>query len=153
MINFIVIITFIILASTILWFIILSRGYWSIKFITIICLLLFSIFLYQSMHNIAGWPCSQNLPNKFILNWAIINENHQIILWITEDGKIEPRSYKIPYSREIHIQLNEEMKKIKAGQKVAGKSKKKGTKRGFGYSTKIDLIFYDLPPVKMLPKN
>ena len=48
--------TFILLGGLILWFVIGTKGDWSLKMILITMTVCFSLFLSQTMEDVRGWP-------------------------------------------------------------------------------------------------
>ena len=122
--------TFILLGGLILWFVIGTKGYWSLKMILITMTVCFSLFLSQTMEDVRGWPTDDELPNKFRVHWIVIKEpsktDHSekggIYLWVTDlagDGK-QPRAYRSEYSREKHEDAQKALGMIMEGKAVAG---------------------------------
>jgi hypothetical protein len=137
-------IAFILLSSVLLWFVIGSKGNWFIKACAIALTLSFSLVLWNSLTSLEGWPAEQQLPEKFVLHWAVIREGSkenkedgQIYLWIknlketgkdfslisNKDMENDPRVYKIPYSRKTHEQLQKALEGIKKGKTFIGENK------------------------------
>lgn len=193
---------FVVLMSILLWFIIGSKGHWILKFFSTILALSFSFFIWSSFSDIAGYSASGiPLPDKFQVYWMIVEEpSHTdkegaIYLWVSPLNEFNipikeeetfslvrqkgPRTYALPYTREMHEQSQEVIKKLKAGKKVVGqgkndgemdgdgdgkeggegkgssknKSKKRGKGRsGFSFSMETDFMFYELPPPKIPEK-
>lgn len=126
-------IAFSLIAILLLWFIIGSKGHWSIKFIAIPFTLFFSLVIWNSINYLTGWPCNDPLPEKYLLHWAVVKENRDIYILVEEtnakdqdlvflpnDFKKQPRLYRLDYNREIHKQLEESRKKIKQGERIIG---------------------------------
>lgn len=147
--------TFLILFAIILWFIILGKGKWWLKAAIIPIVLYFSVVIWFSLNEISGWASPSVLPKTFILHWSIIkepskknvNEKGDIFIWATEvdddhqyktaevnpvlqpftprKNAAEPRSYRLPYSQELHENLSKMMKTIAKGGTVIGKGQTK----------------------------
>lgn len=67
-------IAFIAASALLLWFIIGSRGQWTLKAICIACTMYFGLAVWHSVSSYLGWPTSQQPPSKFQLHWAIVKE-------------------------------------------------------------------------------
>ena len=61
----IIIASFVIITSLILWFVIGSRGMWGFKVATIAVALYFCLSISFSIEDFEGWPSSVSLPEKF----------------------------------------------------------------------------------------
>ena len=81
---------------------------------------------YQGWKQSQGWPAAVSLPNKFLLHYAVIEEPDKktdnqgsIYLWLTDlasdQPAAQPRSYRINYLQETHVQVVKAMKKITGG--------------------------------------
>ena len=159
--NFIGIpLTFVIIASLSLWFIILGKGSWWIKAFVVALTLYFSFGMWFSLSNMAGWPADKSPPDKFVLHWALvkepsktdINQKGAILIWASAEEEGDeakqsfpflknqnnkmPRVYKLPYSEEMHEKLTKAMKQIAQGKGVMGgkgnSEGKQGGEKGFG---------------------
>ena len=121
------------LAGTLLWFIVGAKGHWLAKSVLMVLLCLTSVNVWSAVYQFSGWPSHDELPEKFRLHWAIVQEPStdslgSIKLWITGDIKTpfllknidtkQPRAYSIPYGREEHEVIAQGMKMIKDGKIV-----------------------------------
>lgn len=90
-----------------------------------------------------------------------------------ESDKNEPRMFRLPYSRNLHEQLQKVMEKLQKGQKVTGKltkngksggkgkgkgkgqpgDKESGQKGGGSESLEQEYMFYNLTPGEIQPKE
>jgi hypothetical protein len=135
-------IAFILLSAIILWFVIGSKGQWHLKAVCIALTLYFSLSLSKSLHDVAGWPSGERLPDKFEIHWGLVEEpdkstgkKGRIYLWLTPQDKEEesswlisfysaetdsPRVYSIPYSRDNHEKVEGTIDAIKQGQRMQG---------------------------------
>jgi hypothetical protein len=152
-------ITFIILSAAVLWLIILGKGYWWLKAFIVAVVLYFSLAMWFSLTNFSGWPVDIDMPNKFLVHWALVKQPSKkdvyqqgsILIWATEvdennetivqqnktlitpftrsEKAVEPRVYKIPYSEKMHQKLIDAMKQITQGKQIIGENKSKGNKK------------------------
>lgn len=197
-------IAFVLLATILLWLLIGAKGHWSLKMVFVAVTLYFSIAMWSSTGDLVGWASSKELPKKFLVHWMIVKEGMKdkkdsaIFIWATELNKefkpkeedvnpyfisfvakklaAEPRSYRIDYSREMHEQAMNILRKIRQGKRIVGentgggfgiakkggegKGKGKGGEKGkkgkgggeFNFSRKQKFMFYELPRAKLPPK-
>jgi hypothetical protein len=192
---------FFVLGSLLLWFIIGSKGGWSLKALVIALVLYSCLSINISLDDLFGWPSGQSLPESFRVHWIEIKEPNKrtgekgsIYTWVTNTGDhdkksqdgwrslfvslqnydpTEPRSYRLPYSKELHKTSQEALNKLKKGGMVGGKSRGKGGGKGKGkskgqkgrggkgkgegkgggsLSNSNDIIFHDLPPSRLPDK-
>lgn len=153
-----IVIAFIIMVAVMLWFIIGGRGYWFVKLLAAGFMLYFSLSMWASLSSLLGWPCNQNLPEKFLVHWVVVleeskiadtkgaiylmaselndnylpkqykNSSSKLLSFVPKKDVGEPRLYKMPYSKEAHKQMTGILQKLKAGQPVVGESGKGGEK-------------------------
>ena len=151
--------TFLVLFAVILWFIILGKGRWWLKAAIVPVVLYFSLIMWFSLGQLSGWASQSEMPETFILHWSIVKEpskkdSHDqgaIYLWATQvddehqvinqpvnpvlhpftpkKNAAEPRSYRIPYSRDMHEKIGKIQSMISKGKTVIGK------RNGDGLST------------------
>ena len=204
--------TFLVLFAVVLWFIILGKGKWWLKAAIVPVVLYFSLIIWFSLSQISGWASPNDMPNTFILHWSIIKEpskkdSHDqgaIFIWATEvddnyqmtnqpvnpilypftprKNAAEPRSYRVPYSHDLHEKLAKLQTMVARGKTVIGKRNgnglttdeegqgngkegkgkqgkggaggKEGGKQGSGgsLSRQQDFMFYELPAPKLPEK-
>jgi len=187
---------FFIIILLILWFVIGSKGPWLLKAGVILLSLYLCLSIQYSLSGIAGWPSGDPLPQKFVAHWIIINEppkktpeKGSIYVWATtlsqnEEGPHskwwatfllpfesldigEPRSYRLPYSKELHENANDALGRIMNGERVGGTNngpmgdgKGNGGKEGEGegegggtFSHSDDISFHDLPAPRLPDKD
>lgn len=153
--------------------------------------------IQYSLSGIAGWPSSNSLPEKFIVHWIIVkeppkktSEEGAIYVWATSLSQkqnnnkdkwwerlllsfepsdlTEPRSYRLPYSKELHENANDALGRIMKGERVGGSNNgRKGDGEGDGegkgdgegeggggsFSHSDDVSFHDLPPPHVPDKD
>jgi hypothetical protein len=143
------IISFIILASLTLWFVMGAEGLWYLKAIVIALALYFSGCMFYSIDSLKGHPSNSQLPVKFEIHYGVVKQPNRvtefpgsILMWVTElkpyetlFGKVwidlantcrDPRVYALPYSRSDHKQMQGVLKKLKEGKRVIGENKGQG---------------------------
>lgn len=144
---------FFLIGLVLLWFMIGTRGWWWVKTLFIGVVLLFGIMVWGSINTYLGWPSRAELPPKFLVHWATVNEPKDgddggIFLWLLplekapetpiitgfnidslnyQSTMTEPRAYRIAYSKERHKQVQQMVQQLKKGQPFIG-----GTKAGTG---------------------
>lgn len=94
------------------------------------------------VHQLSGWPSPDALPEKFVLLAAVIEEPGAktagaLYVWAhaIDDGKpdAQPRSFRLPYTKDLHALLNEGMKKARQGIAQVGTSEPKAGRRGLAW--------------------
>ena len=139
---------FILIAALILWFVIGSKGHWGSKAAMIFISLYFCLSVGFSVSDFMGWPTKEELPEKFLVHWLVIDEPNaktgdegNIYIWLKQnpeqkkiydswddyllsfyDGEAEPRSHRVPYTRELHEQAQQAISMIMGGMSVGGTS-------------------------------
>ena len=104
-----------------------------------------------------GWPAAASPPKQAQFQWAVVREPDQlsgdrgeIDLWLTPPDYSRPRSYRLPYSRQTHKQVEAALREVKQGRPVAMRlvHRRKG-ERGL----KVRPQFYRVPPPELPAKN
>ena len=100
----------------------------------------FYFFGFTSVHSLLGLPSTDALPERFVMIAAIVDEPRgkfpgALYMWVTpiEEGKsvMQPRAYKLPYTRVIHEQISDGMKKGREGVPQMGTAEiKSGNGKG-----------------------
>lgn len=171
------------------WILTESTVKWYIKTACISIFCFFTIAFWTTIHTFLGWPANEeDIPEKILVHWVIVKEPNKfqefegeihILLESAEEIKantiakflgydrdrIEPRLFKLKYSRQLHEQLEKIKSKLKSGQPVVGNlSKEKPTgkgKKGNGESDRDgdgsesqrqDWEFHELLPSDFLSK-
>ena len=92
-----------------------------------------------AIHSIWGVPSTDALPERFLMLSAVVEEPTTrgagaLYLWISElhEGKptLEPRAYRLPYSKELHTQINEGLKRGRDGVNQMGSAEMKPGRLG-----------------------
>lgn len=98
---------------------------------------------YASVHSLLGIPSTDALPERFVMIAAIVDEprpkfDGALYIWITpiEDGKgvLQPKAYKLPYTRPVHEMIVEGMRKGRDGVNQMGVAEARpGDGKGSGW--------------------
>ena len=133
------------------WLLTESKLKWYLKTACIGTFCVFTVVFWLTIHSFLGWPAlDEDSPNKVLVHWVVIKEpNKQInfkgaIYFLLESAEKEnqsllrffgyksnsrePRLFGFPYSRDLHEQVEKNMRgKLQRGQPVMGElSKTKG---------------------------
>ena len=98
---------------------------------------------FESVKFIWGIPSTEPLPEKFLFIAAVVEEPTTkaagaIYLWVSalREGKpaIEPRAYKLPYTKGSHSQVSEGLRRSRDGSAQMGTIEKKNTEGTGGFA-------------------
>ncbi|OGF25269.1 hypothetical protein A2468_02040 [Candidatus Falkowbacteria bacterium RIFOXYC2_FULL_46_15] len=176
-----IITTFVILGTLLLWLLIKSKIHIFVKILIVPVVLWYSLVLYYVPEKLLGWPTPDDIPDRSAVFATIIKEpgpsdQGAIYIWLMDiDGrkktnwanpknvfeyseKNAPRSYKLPYSRGLHeeLQKGEEARErgmiimLKKGGKGAPKEGNNGARRR---SDADDVEIEILNPQLFIPKE
>lgn len=171
------------------WLLTESKLKWYFKVASITTFCAFTILFWGTIHSYLGWPANEeDVPDKALVHWVVIKEPSKFtdykggIYFLIESVEesdnfilrffgyrkddVEPRLFGLPYSRELHEQIEKELiPQLKTGRPVMGTLKKKGEgkskkgnsktegKKGDGSeSQKQDWEFHKLRPSDFLEK-
>ena len=87
---------------------------------------------YLSLQGFTGWPTQNHLPDEFVVLSAHTEEPDKttgtkgsIYLWIlAREGNStlnQPRAYRLPYSRELHTEIDQAVRQLNFGVTQLGK--------------------------------
>ena len=104
----------------------------------------FSFFGHEAVRELGGLPSSEPLPPRFLMLAAAVDEPTSkgvgsIFMWVSEivEGRsgLAPRAYRVRYSKELHTQIDEGLKRTKDGVSQMGTAevKQAGNKTGLGW--------------------
>lgn len=135
-----------------------------IKILLIVLSVGFSIFSYEITINQRGWAVSSDdFSKKSQFIWAVAIEpsfagdpNAGIWLWITEkinEKRVEPRAYRIPYTREMHKKIEKAKQDITHGIPVTLFNKKYEIEQGFFQKNRPDYLYFENIPIEPLPSK
>lgn len=136
------------------WIIVGSKAAWQLKIMAISAYFSFVVIFFYSIHSLLGWS-SPDMPEEVAIHSVVIKEpnpfqkskgriyltleashgkyeNKFLHMFEYESERDEPRLYSLPYSRQLHEEMERSvMPRTKEGQKVYGKFKKgKGAGEG-----------------------
>lgn len=113
------------LGFALLW----SRWPGWLKSVLVIATTTLYFYGHSALHGIWGIPSTDALPERFLMLAAAVEEpstrhGGALYLWVSElrEGlaTLEPRSFKLPYSKELHEQINEGLKRGRDGVSQMG---------------------------------
>lgn len=148
-----------------------SAWRWPVKSAAIVLALPATIAAFLTLQAQLGWPIRSSLPASFKLHAAVIDEpatrdadGGAIFLWLTplddaqqgadaEDANASdrrPRAFALPYSRDLHQQVQSLQERLARGELVVGRYQTgHGWQRRFNSSDgTVDL---EAPPPPLLP--
>ena len=169
------IISFLILITIVLWYVIGTKGNYIVKVIAIGFSLWYGIALYYGIPTLMGWPSLNNIPDgSLVIAYTIkkptMGDKGNIYLWIRHIQKEEkksdiieildptkalnytfdtcPRAYEIPYDENTAKKLSDKKNKSKLKFIKRDKKGKKGTNRvDREDKEKVDVILKDLSEI------
>ena len=109
------------------------------KAILLVLVTVFYFFAHEEISQIAGWPSTEPLPERFVLLATVIEEPSAknpgaLYVWVNaiEDGHpvAQPQAFRLPYTKDLHALLNEGMKKIRQGVSQIGTTEPKRGRKG-----------------------
>ena len=162
---------FVLLAILVLWFIIGTKGKWAIKAVLIIVVPTLCVWAWLSLDALMGWPVDDIPKGSYNIIWGDVQEPNKsrgiegsIWVWLKNadedadfdlfdqeekhNARREPRAYRLPYTREMHKQMNGIKEALKNGMRVRAKVEGQKGKKGNQEYDEPDMKFYMLPPVK-----
>ncbi len=139
-----------------------------IKVLMIIVVTVSYFVANYTFEDMLGWPTPRVLPEKFLINSAVIEEPNKergvegaIYLWVTAlDTNMPagaPRSYRLPYLKDTHSQLAESQRKSRQGIRQVGTIERAGGGSGSSWfkvnaDNKLKLKVSDAPATRLPEK-
>lgn len=136
-----------------------------LKGLLVVGVAVFYFWADDVVHDLAGWPTHDALPERFTLLAVVIEEPNNksagaLYLWVNAivNGKPAgaPRGYQLPYTKDLHALLNEGMKKSRQGVTQMGQASPKRGKKGLGWlrpgSDEQEVKIRDLPAPQLPEK-
>ncbi|MEM0909548.1 MAG: hypothetical protein AAGJ37_01155 [Pseudomonadota bacterium] len=113
--------------------VIYSKVTWWIKAGLIVIAVGFYYASYHGWQNSQGWASKTDVPQQFLLHYAIIEEPNkeenitgQIFFWLSDirnqQLSANPRAHVVPYSRPLHSKVEDALRKIREGTPQIGLS-------------------------------
>lgn len=151
---------FVLLGGLLLWFVLGSRGPWWLKLPAIACTCLFTFAVWDALDSFSGWPTAQTPPPRALLLSSRIDEPRAIYVWLMAPSNrglleyrsddAEPRSYRLPYSRQLHEQVDKGSRLARRGQAVELRRTQTGRQ---GRQTRLVVRRYQMPSASLPGKN
>jgi hypothetical protein len=125
-------IAYAVIGALLLYLLVATRRSVSFKIFAVVLISSLYVGTYLGLKELQGWPVNEELPERFRLHWAMINEpdkaqNAQgtIYLWIqtsAPNGKLidEPRAYHLPYDLKMAEKVEKALRQIGEGRPVGG---------------------------------
>jgi hypothetical protein len=138
-----------------------------IKGVLVLAVTALYFFGNDAVHRIWGVPSSDALPERFVMLAAAVDEPAgknpgSIFMWVSvlhdgPAGKLEPRSYRVPYSKELHAQIDKGTRKGRDGISQMGTAEaKSGNSRSAGWlkpgNDEQEIKIRDLPSPQLPEK-
>ena len=144
-------IAFVLVAGLLLWFVIGSRGPWWLKLPAILATCLFTFAVWDALDSFSGWPAAESPPSRALLLGSSVDEPRAIYLWLMTPSAhglleyrskgAEPRAYRVPYSRQLHKQVDRASQLARKGEPV----ELRRTHGNAGHQTKLVVRRYRFP--------
>jgi hypothetical protein len=119
---------FALLGGLVLWFVVGSRGAWWLKLPVIVVTTMFTFVVWHALDSFSGWPTDATPPARAVLVSSMVDEPNAIYVWlIGYDGggafgyrphDLEPRGYKLPYTRALHAEIDRASALARQGRRV-----------------------------------
>ena len=120
----------------------------------------------DAVHRIWGVPSADALPERFVMLAAAVDEPSaknpgSIFMWVSvpHEGvnKLEPRAYRVPYTKDLHAQIDQGVRKGRDGISQMGTAEAKaGNARGAGWlkpgNDEQEIKIRDLPSPQLPEK-
>ena len=111
-----------------------SRLHWVLRLLLVLVVSGGYWVAYQGWDRAQGWPSTNQVPEKFLLHGAVIEEPDKekgidgtIFLWVTDLSTFvpaeQPRAYVMPYSKRLHGKAQEALRQMRNGQLQLGRVK------------------------------
>ncbi len=136
-----------------------------------LCILLFGGLLYTTyaaMNDMLGWPTRDELPPRFMMLSAWVNEPDKesgsagsIHLWavaLTDDGPaVAPRAFELDYDRQLHSRIDDANRRMGQGLVQVGQRKRVDappaqTTPGKFTGERYEIELYNLPDPELPEK-
>ena len=114
-----------------------------LKGVLVLCVTGLYFFGNDAVHKVWGVPSTDPLPERFVMLAAAVDEpvgkgQGAIFLWVSvpREGlnKLEPRAFRVPYSKELHGQIDAGQRKGRDGISQMGTAQAKaGSGQGISW--------------------
>lgn len=127
-------IAYVFLAALLLLALIHSSINWLLKMVLLIVALGFYWLSYQGWKETQGWPTITELPERFLLHYAVIEEPDEetgtkgaIFVWLSDLKNFkpaqQPRSHQLEYDQKTHAKVEEALREVQNGTLQIGEVK------------------------------
>ena len=135
-----------------------ARGsLFGLRVLFVLCVPAVAFAIWQAAQPPTGWPATATPPKLAEFQWGIVHEPDQlthdpgwIVLWLTPPGETRPRAYRVPYTRQLHKQVEGATGVVKQGGRVAIR---RVALRKAAYNKTPKMVFYVLPPAQPPSKD
>lgn len=149
------IVAFVALTAVLLWSVIGGRGPWWLKLPLVVAVPALSLLVHHALAERAGWPTSAAPPKtaQFLAGYAqepdvATHSRGAIFLYLLPAGAAQPRSYRLPYSRPNHEQLEQAGRQAKHGPVGLKFTRTKGGRRMPRWAFRAYRLPAPSPPLK-----
>lgn len=127
----------------------------------IVCAPTLALALWLGRADPAGWPSSAAFPAHAQLVWAEVDEPDpavsdpgHVYLWL-DVGGTAPRAYALPYSRELHRQVQKALAAVRRGRPIGVGRASRPASGGNAAPGRRErsVTFSTHPPVVLPPKT
>jgi hypothetical protein len=149
-------------AGLLLWALAGARPGWRVKLAAIVLVPALSVAVWHAFQSRSGWPTASSPPAHALFVARAVREPDAatgkpgaIWLWLVpaghggplgyQPGRLEPRAYRLPYSRQLHEQAERAQQQTQHGRLVEVDRRPPHGKRG-GQRTRFRM--YALPPTQ-----
>lgn len=120
-------------AAMLAYLLLLSRLHWVFKALATVATVALIPLTFQGVGELRGLPSDGPIPTSFRMLWAQVTdpnplqgEKGHVFLWLQTLDKDnypvgQPRAFRLPYSEDLKIKVNEAMGQISEGQEIQGK--------------------------------
>lgn len=119
------------LAALLLLTLLYSQLHWLLKTSLVVIAVGFYALSYQGWKDTQGWPAVTQLPERFLLHYAVVEEpdpslaiEGKIMLWLSDLETLQPsdtpRVYQLEYTQGTHAKVAEALREIQSGNLQIG---------------------------------
>lgn len=117
---------YIALAAVVLGLNLHSAWHWSVKAASTLGIAALCWVTWSSWPTLLGWPTERDVPARFYLHAATVDEPYRIYLWGTDLahglGRTVPRAFALPYDKVLHERVDKATRKLRKGLPVIGRA-------------------------------
>ena len=96
----------------------------------------FYVWHYNALQGYLGWPAKKGIPPSFELISSVViepdlktDEAGGIYLWLRDldSDRLVPRSFRLPYDKQLHQRVDDTMRRQQQGERFVGKPRAGGS--------------------------